>query len=615
MKKNKNSKFLLLWYSYPRVAIAFILILINLAVILLFTAILSIISGNPFFDELAYIFTYTMCSDGIYDFVNSNEDLTCFIIKIILTIIQMIIFSGALIGFTTDLLSNTFDKRLENKGKLYLKDHFVFLNWSTIGQNIIYDLSFFEGVKNVVILTEDEREDVINSIQNIFTSNKRKIKNLRIFVKKGDPSSIKHLNDISIENAKYVGILLANKGNEENKNISTNDLASFKLLLSMLACSPNANIVVETESKYTKDKIEQLIETTHPNDKQRISIFSHNMVVGHVLGKSVINPRYSSLFHNILSFDGVEFYGIEPMDIDEALLTFNDCIPIINYDDDEVIDENGKKEYDQLYVVSDDSKSLGFRKEKKSYVKSLNYHENIEAESFIVYIFSNSNRVSFVTCEIENHNRLYNSNITYKLFSYEDDLKKIIDEIVTKEGKKKILLLSNSTQKGENEDADVFLSLLELKRHSYIQNEVDIFVEICDINNVLPVQNLGIASVILSNKIISLFMLQLLTHSGSSKFFKDVLVSSDLDDHIDLEILKASELLDFGSEEQLHFSCYSELVQSFYNASNKKRMVLGYFPDDNNITEIEFFADKMDETKDICIHKNNHLIVVLYTDI
>ena len=167
-----------------------------------------------------------MCSDGIYDFVNNDEDLMCFIIKIVLTIVQMVIFSGALIGFTTDLLSSTFDKRLENKGKMYLANHYVFLNWSTIGQNIIYDLSFLDGNKTVVILTDDDREEVMTSIDNIFTSNNRKKKGLRIFVKKGNPTSIKHLSDVSIDKAKYIGVLLQNCENEDSDyTISTKDLA------------------------------------------------------------------------------------------------------------------------------------------------------------------------------------------------------------------------------------------------------------------------------------------------------------------------------------------------------------------------------------------------------
>ena len=175
-EKKKSNKFLLLWYSHPRAAIALILVLVNLLVIALFTVILSIVSGNPFFDELAYLFTYTMCSDGIYDFVNNQDDLACFIIKIVLTVVQMVIFSGALIGFTTDVLQSTIDKRLRNAGKLILKNHYVFLNWSSIGPNLIYDLSFLEGDKTVVILSENDTEDVLTSIQNIFSENNVKMK-------------------------------------------------------------------------------------------------------------------------------------------------------------------------------------------------------------------------------------------------------------------------------------------------------------------------------------------------------------------------------------------------------------------------------------------------------
>ncbi len=75
MKKQKTNKFMLLWYSHPRIAIAITLLAMNLVVIGIFTVILSLVSGNSLRDELAYLFTYTMCSDGIYDFVNQQEDV------------------------------------------------------------------------------------------------------------------------------------------------------------------------------------------------------------------------------------------------------------------------------------------------------------------------------------------------------------------------------------------------------------------------------------------------------------------------------------------------------------------------------------------------------------
>ncbi len=174
-KKNSNP-LMILWYSYPRVAIALSLIAVNLVVIFLFTGILTAVTGNSFVDELAYIFTYTMSADGLYDFVQNADDFACFIIKLVLAIIQMLIFSGALIGFTTDILQSTIDKRLNNLGVINLSNHYVFLNWSSIGPHLVYDLSFLEGKKNIVILADMDREDVLNSIQSIFTENGQRMK-------------------------------------------------------------------------------------------------------------------------------------------------------------------------------------------------------------------------------------------------------------------------------------------------------------------------------------------------------------------------------------------------------------------------------------------------------
>lgn len=611
MKKQSSNKFLLLWYSHPRLAIGLVLVAINLFVIFLFTTILAIISGNSFIDELSYLFTYTMCSDGIYDFVNNQEDLSCFIVKIILTIIQMVIFSGALIGFTTDVLQNTFDNRLENKDKMHLKNHFVFLNWSTIGQNIIYDLSFLEGEKTVVILADTEREEIINSIDNIFTATNRSKKGLRIFVKKGDPTSSKHLSDISIEHASYVGILLPNVDNSCDELISSKDLTAFKLLLSMLGEAPNANIVVETENESAKEKIEQLIQVAHPEVKNRISVFSHNAIMGHVLGRATINPIFSTLFHHVLSFDGAEFYGIPTMSIDEALLTYNDCIPIVNYDDDDEIDENGNKAADQLYILSDTKSSLGIRKEKKSFAIDLPYKENIQSEDFTLFIFSNSDRAKFVVAEIQNYNENYNGKIKYEVYSYEDKLSDIINKIEKTSGKRKVLLLSEESNEVSSQDSAIFLSLLEMKTNKTICSEVEINVEIVNIDNMIPVKNLGIASVILSNRIISLYMLQLLTHRGSRKFFKDILLSnSDIGD-IDFEVIKADEILIFDKRD-IHFSSYSQAVQSFYKASNKSKMLVGYVDKQTSNNNIEFFCDSMDKERDIIIKPDDELIVIAY---
>ena len=600
-----------LWYSHPRIAIALTLLLLNLLVIFAFTGVLSLISGAKFFDELAYIFTFTMSSDGIYDFVNSVDDLSCFIIKIGLAIIQMVIFSGALIGFTTDVLQSTIDKRMNNMGKINLSNHYVFLNWSSIGPRVIYDLSFLEGNKNVVILANQPREDVINSIESVFTENRKKIKNVRLFVKEGDPMSAKSLSDISLGRAKYIGILLSDVENDNRQSMSNKDLSAIKTLFTMMNVNAKANIVVEVQENNTLEKIEKLVNIISPELSNRVIAFSHNSVVGHILGRSIVNPLYNDVYHELLSYDGVEFYGIEPCDIEEALYKYNDCIPVINYDDDDVVDENGNKAADKLYILSDNRESLGKRHEKKSFVKPLGYRECLERESFTVFMVSKDGDSRFVEEELNQFAKTDGLEINYKSYIYSQGISQMVEDIKNTQGIKKILLLSTASEEATNQDAEVFLSALDLMLNGELDAQTSVYAEVMNPTNTSALQNLGVVSVVVSNKVISLFMVQLLTHPASKKFYRDIISTNDGigNDAIDVAVVKAKEVLEF-SEDFIEFSCQSELVQSFYIASEKTKMCLGYKKFGEKT--LRFLCDGMDKEETIRLCPEDELVLAVY---
>lgn len=609
--KKLLKKINVLWYSHPRMAIALMLVAVNLVVIFLFTVALTLLSDKNFIDSLAYLFTYTLSSDDIYGFVAGDDNFICFILKLVLAIIQMVIFSGALIGFTTDLLQSTIDQRLNNTGKISLSNHYVFLNWSSIGPNLIYDLSFLEGKKNIVILSELEREDVLNSIQNVFTENKRKIKNIRLFIKTGDPNSSKHLSDISLASAKYIGLLLKNvDDNEVHSGMPSKDIDALKTLFAIMNIGVNANIVVETENNKTVNKIEQLFNKIDPSMNKRVIAFSHNEIIGNILGKTLINSHYNMLFHDLLSYEGCEFYGIPVMDIDEALALYNDCIPVVNYDDDCEEDENGNKQKDQLYILSDDRDSLGIRKEKKVFNRRIKFINNIERTDFTLFILSDTDKHLCVVEELNRYNHLNHSNIKYEIFDYEDGMDTLKEKIKETNGIKKILLLSAEDSEGNNQDTNIFLAALSLKAEKYIDENIEIFAEIVNPGNLNSLQNLGIISVIVSNKIISLAMVQLLTHPGSKRFYRDMISTNgdDEDDGIDFELIKAGNL--FEIEEKIVFSSKAEMVQVMYNSTNKKMMCIGVIF--KNSDEILFLCDKMDDEVEIIITKDDELVIVEY---
>lgn len=611
MKKNKKQNLLtVLWYAHPRVAIALLLVMVNLAVIFLFTGVLALIKGASFFGEMAYVFTFTMCSDGIYDFINSNEDVICFIIKLVLVVIQMVIFSGALIGFTTDVLQTTIDKRLKNLGKMKLKDHYVFLNWSSVGPRIIYDLSFLEGDKNVVILAEGDREAILNSIQNVFTENKRKMKNLTVFIKEGDPLSPKHLEDVSLANAKYVGVLLSDIEKDESQRMTANDLNALKSLFSIMHVNVKANIVVEVEENETVEKIEKLLNTIDQKLNERIIVFSHSSVMGHIIGRSLVNPIYSTLYHELLSYDGVEFYAIPSMPVEEAFKKFNNCLPIVNYDDDDVVDENGKREADQLYVLAENKEFSRERKVDINFVKPLTYKETNPQKPFTVFVLSPDKDAKFVRQELVGYSKLTGVKIDCKCFSYDEDIEVIRSEIKNTKGEKKVLLMSSGTSCAGSQDTNVFLAALDIKTSGFGEDTA-VYSEIANPSNLNALRNLGVVSVIVTNRLISLFMVQLLTHPGSKKFYRDI-ISSNVEggtDAIDLEVVKAQDVLEF-EKETLEFTSQAEFVQSFYHATGKAKTCMGVQRFGEELQNIRFFCSNLDEPENLVINKKDQLILV-----
>ena len=141
--------------------------------------------------------------------------------------------------------------------------------------------------------------------------------------------------------------------------------------------------------------------------------------------------------------------------------------------------------------------------------------------------------------------------------------------------------------------------------------EAEILAEITNPTNLTALQNFGVMSVIVSNRIISLFMVQLLTHPQSRKFYRDIIATNnDLNekDVLDLDIIKAGDLLIFD-ENVLKFSCKSEFVQSFYFATDKKMMVIGINKANG---DMQFLCDKMDVEEDVVLNKDDELLVIKY---
>ena len=211
---------------------------------------------------------------------------------------------------------------------------------------------------------------------------------------------------------------------------------------------------------------------------------------------------------------------------------------------------------------------------------------------------------------MEKYNKQKSAKIKIVIYSYAENLDEIVNQINNTEGKKKILLLSDLGEFQNASDTNIFLTALNLKLGGCIDETVEVLAEIVNPANYAALKNIGVMSVILSNKIISLFMVQLLTHPGSKVFYRDIISTNEANDQIDLEILKADELLKFDKE-QLSFSSKSEFVQSFYFSSNQTKMCIGIKFEGKK--EIEYLCDKMDENYSFNLSPNDQLVLVSYS--
>lgn len=566
MSKRKRNIVREFYYSHPYLVIFNILILYNIAIILLFSLLLAYlkdgtVNGSNYLAAIQYCAIYTMNSGDIW----SDAPTSVIILKIIINTTQMITFSGALIGLATSMLQNLFNRRVHNVGKLKLKNHFVILNWSPIGANLIKELIFMEGKKTIVILSNNSRDAIQEEIDNLLLESGVEKKHIRIFVKTGNPSSRKALKEVSIEKCVSIALL------SNSSWIDTNDLTdadAFKILMSILSINKKANIVIEANNNKFSKQISDLMKASEELKQANISIFSRNAIVGHALGRAAINTSFADLYYYLLSFEGGSFYSInKPYDIKDALKYYSKAIPITRYKEND-----GEKLYLYASYESNTRKSLT----KKETNKEITFQKNIRPNNFTLFIIGDNDKANAIMDVCETHNNTKNGQIKTSIYPIDVNIDLLADEINNTEGRKKILILSDENSSLEEQDNNVFLTLIKLKTNERISKDVEMYAEIFDPSSRFSLNSLNIDGMIISNEMVALYIAQVLTHPKGHKFYEDLLIKNfeSEDTVIDFDVRKASELIDLKKD--LVFNSKLEFINALYDASNQEYMPIGF---------------------------------------
>ena len=199
--------------------------------------------------------------------------------------------------------------------------------------------------------------------------------------------------------------------------------------------------------------------------------------------------------------------------------------------------------------------------------------------------------------------------LSYQIKTYEKyENQRLINDITFTEGNKKVLILSDDSVNEDSYDANVFVTLIELTKAFPKREGISFITELLDSRNLSSVHDFDIQNTIISNRMMSLLMCQLVMNKDSRNFFDDLL-SVDLKNNkesFDIEIVKCNKLIVMSKV--LDFKNKAELIQSFYNCFRGKKILIGYIH--NSV--IHFLDEEQDLNERVNIEEEDSFIYMKY---
>ena len=350
----------------PGKAVVVFIFLINLLFLVVATLIISSFSvtgtENMSFWEAAY-YTITMildagCIGAVVQDIGTAGVATV-IACLVVVILGMVLFTGAVIGYVTNFISDFIASANGGNHRLYMSDHTVIINWNSRASEIVNDLLYKKKKQKVVILVSTGKEEILKELEEhlagtIHSENKalkqslagkpyfvrkalyqkNKLKNnVLLIVREGDPFSTKQLLDASVAQANTIIILNSDlsgvsreSDREERKDrLEKGNQLTIKTLMQVACITGDAKskddqkIVVEIEDDWTLDMVNMIIRNKQVAGKCSIVPLNINKVLGRLLSQFSIMPELNVAYFELLSNKGVTFYAKEiPDDMRET---------------------------------------------------------------------------------------------------------------------------------------------------------------------------------------------------------------------------------------------------------------------------------------------------------
>jgi len=417
--------------KHPKRVVLVLIILFNVLFITASAAVISALSlrgtEKMNFFHAAY-YTVTMILDAgciesvITDIGTSGVALTLTCLTVI--IIGMITFTGAVIGYLTNILNDFIEKASAGNMRLYLSNHTVILDWNERAPEIVNDLLFSDKKETVVALVRSDSDDIKKEIEerlrltiekenaavskkaetmNFFAGwrylRKNKLRgNVSFIVIEGNIFSQKQLKDIRIDLAKAVIILNSDSSEPADENGVQSDKGSPQAAKALMQAadimsagnaSHNRNLIIEITDQWTYDIAQRIISGKELGEKCNIVMFYAEKFLGQLLSQISITPEMTSVYGDLFSNKGAAIYA-KPVKTDnetgyirDYLSTHKNAIPLTS------LTHNGESSF---FFAADNKSSINKKHKLESPVCSVELN-NMQSECKRVIMIGHNSKV------------------------------------------------------------------------------------------------------------------------------------------------------------------------------------------------------------------------------
>ena len=440
------------WESFrfsrkPHSMMLMLILFVNVLLVLLAAWVISAVAmpnneNTGFFTAVYNTFTMILDAGCIESVITDPAGANIFLIIFCLVVIVvcMITFTGALIGYATNVVSNLIENANANSIKLRISGHVAVLGWNTRASEIINDLLYCRTWQKVVVLSDGDREAILDEInerladtierenaaleesvrqmprlKKFFYMHRHKLRNnVAVVVREGDVFSAVHLNNIQLNKAKSIIILgkdlrsairegaSADEETEKGDNRTVKTLIQVVDIASDVMSADNQKVVVEIENEWTGDLVEKIIRAKLNLAKCRVVPFRVHTVMGQLLSQFSLMPELNQVYSSLFSNKGTSFFARSQArpasDIDFAetyLNTHRRALPLLF-----IKDEMTREDF--FYYMADSDKDIDIASDRATATCPVGLNKDYWLPEKHVLILGSNSKISNVMDGYEN---------------------------------------------------------------------------------------------------------------------------------------------------------------------------------------------------------------------